>query len=174
MTLAAISGRDDLTYRLIVPADVMTIPVPRKLAEIALENWQLTHLKMAVATVVSELVTNACNEVPGTVIQTALGLEGGWLRLEVRDCSPVIPKVPTELRLDAIGGRGLWVASHLADKFGIDPHADGGKTIWAMWLQDPPGGRCFPSASQHPVSHPSGGKQVRRPVAPRASEEEAE
>ncbi|XVQ15119.1 ATP-binding protein [Spirillospora sp. CA-255316] len=126
-----------LTYRLALTADVTTIRVPRKLAEIALTSWNLPHLCIAVTTVVSELVTNASKEVPGTEIQVALHLRDGWLRLEVWDSSDVIPEVPAELDLNAEGGRGLWVAAHMADKFGIDPHPHthrGGKTIWVMWL----------------------------------------
>ncbi|MBO2452566.1 ATP-binding protein [Actinomadura barringtoniae] len=114
--------------------------MPRKLAEITLESWGLTHLRLPVTSVVSELVTNSAKAVSSAEIEVSLHLQDAWLRLEVWDSSNVIPDVPIELDLDAEDGRGLWVAAHLADKFGIDPQARGGKTIWAMWQHDPSGG----------------------------------
>jgi anti-sigma regulatory factor (Ser/Thr protein kinase) len=137
MTRLAEARLPGLTYRLILTADLTTIRVARKLAEVALTNWNLRHLHLAVTTVVSELATNASKEASGTEIEVALLLCNGWLRLEVWDCLDVIPEVPAELDLDAEGGRGLWVVANMADKFGIDPHPDtSGKTIWAMWLCD--------------------------------------
>ncbi|MBO2454887.1 ATP-binding protein [Actinomadura barringtoniae] len=120
------------------------IRLARKLAENALENWSLTHLRLPVTTTVTELVTNSSKAASGSEIEVVLRLQGPWFRLEVRDSSDVIPEVPAELDLDAEDGRGLWVASHLADKFGIDPGPHGGKTIWAMWLQDRPDEQCSP------------------------------
>jgi anti-sigma regulatory factor (Ser/Thr protein kinase) len=135
MRLPAVGEPEGLSYRLSLTADVTMIRVSRKLAEIALEGWSLSHLRIPVTTVVSELVTNSVKVTFGAEIEVGLFLHGGWLRLEVWDSSDVIPEVPAELDLDAENGRGLWAATHLADKFGIDPHASGGKTIWAMWLQ---------------------------------------
>lgn len=121
----------DLCYRLVLTADPMTIRVPRKLAELALENWGLAHLTDSAAVIVSELATNTLKVAKGTEIEVGVSLQGGWVRLEVWDGSPTIPAVPADLDLDSLGGRGLWVVSQLADKFGIDP-CRGGKTIWAM------------------------------------------
>jgi serine/threonine-protein kinase RsbW len=134
------SSPDDLGCRLSLTADTTMIRVARKLAEIALKNWHLAHLRLPLTTVISELVTNSVKATSGAEIEVGLRLQGAWLRLEVWDSSDVIPEVPVDLDLEAEDGRGLWVAAHLADKFGIDPHARGGKTIWAMWLQAPPGG----------------------------------
>lgn len=128
-----------LRYRLALTSDPMTIRVPRKLVELALHNWNLDHLASAATVIVSELATNTLKVVPGTEIEVGVSLDDTWLRIEVWDESPVIPSVPADLALeleqDAEGGRGLWVVSHMADKFGIDtaPSVQGhGKTIWAM------------------------------------------
>lgn len=129
---------DRLSCRLILSADMRMIRLARKLAEGALEAWSLTRLRLPVTTTVFELVTNSSKAASGAEIEVGLRLQGAWLRLEVWDSSDVIPEVPADLDLNAEDGRGLWVASHLADKFGIDPHPHGGKTIWAMWLQDRP------------------------------------
>jgi anti-sigma regulatory factor (Ser/Thr protein kinase) len=123
---------DGLEYRLILTAHALTVRIPRKLAEIALDNWDLGHLKDKATIILSELATNAVRIVPGTEIEVGVCCCDGWVRLEVWDESPDIPGVPTALSLDSEGGRGLWLSSHLADKFGIDPRPGGGKTIWAM------------------------------------------
>lgn len=140
-TLATDNG---LEYRLTLTAHALSVRVPRKLAEIALDNWDLGHLKDKAAIILSELATNAARIVPGTEIEVGVRWRDGWVRLEIWDESPDIPSVPTALSLDSEGGRGLWLSSHLADKFGIDPRPGGGKTIWAMLqceateITDPP------------------------------------
>jgi anti-sigma regulatory factor (Ser/Thr protein kinase) len=125
---------DDLAYRLLLTADVRTVRIPRKLVEIALDNWDLGHLEDKASLIVSELVTNTAQVVPGTEIEVGVCLRDGWVRLEVADRSPEIPSVPVSLSPTDEGGRGLFVADALADKFGIEPRppeAGGGKTIWA-------------------------------------------
>jgi anti-sigma regulatory factor (Ser/Thr protein kinase) len=117
------------------------VRIPRKLAESALDNWGLGHLKDRVSMILSELVTNTAKLMPGTQIEVGVHLRGGWLRVEVSDGSPEIPSVPADLSLTDEGGRGLFVSEALADKFGIEPRppeAGGGKTIWAALLCDSP------------------------------------
>jgi anti-sigma regulatory factor (Ser/Thr protein kinase) len=133
-TPAAVSG---LEYRLILTAHALTVRISRKLAEIALDNWDLGYLKDKAAIILSELATNAARIAPGTEIEVGVGWHDGWVRLEVWDESPEIPSVPTAPSLESEDGRGLWLSSHLADKFGIDPRSGGGKTIWAMLQCDP-------------------------------------
>ena len=126
-----------LEYRLALTPHPLTVRIPRKLAELALDNWDLGHLKDRASLIVSELITNAGQAVPGTEIEIGVRLRDGWVRLEVSDSSPEIPSVPTTLSLTDEGGRGLFVVDALADKFGIDPRAPedgGGKTIWAALL----------------------------------------
>jgi anti-sigma regulatory factor (Ser/Thr protein kinase) len=130
---------DDLAYRLLLTADVRTVRIPRKLVEIALDNWDLAHLKDKAALIASELVTNTARVVPGTEIEVGVCLRDGWVRLEVSDESPEIPSVPVSPSVTEEGGRGLFVADALADKFGIEPRppdSGGGKTIWAALLCD--------------------------------------
>jgi hypothetical protein len=124
---------DGLEYRLVLPAHLLTVRMPRKLTEIALDAWGLGHLKDKAAVILSELVGNTLTVVPGSTIEVGVCWRDGWVRLEVWDESPEIPSVPATLSLDAEDGRGLWVSAHLADKFGIDPRTPG-KTIWAMLL----------------------------------------
>jgi anti-sigma regulatory factor (Ser/Thr protein kinase) len=126
---------DGVEYRLLMTAHVLMVRVPRKLAELALDNWGLGHLKDKASLIISELVTNTATLMPGTPIEVGVYLRNGWVRLEVSDVSSEIPGVPMSLSLMDEGGRGLFVADALADKFGIEPRppeAGGGKTIWAL------------------------------------------
>jgi anti-sigma regulatory factor (Ser/Thr protein kinase) len=126
---------DGLEYRLFLTAHVLMVRIPRKLVEMALDNWGLGHLKDKASMILSELVTNTARLMPGTEIEVAVYLRNDWIRLEVSDESPEIPAVPMTLSLTDQGGRGLFVVDALADKFGIEPRppeAGGGKTIWAM------------------------------------------
>jgi anti-sigma regulatory factor (Ser/Thr protein kinase) len=126
---------DGLECRLLLTAHVLMVRIPRKLAEMALENWGLGHLKDRASMILSELVTNTAKLMPGTQIEVGVFLRNDWVRLEVSDASPQIPAVPVDLNLTDEGGRGLFLADALADKFGIEPRAPeagGGKTIWAL------------------------------------------
>lgn len=127
---------DGCEFRLLMTAHVRTARLPRKLAEIALDTWDLAHLKDRTTVILSELVTNAVKLMPGTQIEVGFGVRDGWLWLEVSDTSPRIPGVPAKPSLTDEGGRGLFVAEALADKFGIErrPAEPGGKTIWAALL----------------------------------------
>jgi hypothetical protein len=81
----------------------------------------------------SELLTNAVHHglAPiGLVVES--GADG--VRIEVRDCSPELPR----RRLpDATGGRGLHIVAAVARRWGTEP-APWGKTIWAEVTPAPP------------------------------------
>jgi anti-sigma regulatory factor (Ser/Thr protein kinase) len=138
---AALGTTGGLEYRLRMTAHLRSARLPRKLAEIALDTWDLGHLTDRASVILSELVTNAAKLMPGTEIEIGVSSRDGWLRLEVSDASPRMPGVPASVSLTGEGGRGLFVAEALADKFGIEPRAPaygGGKTIWALLVCDAP------------------------------------
>jgi Histidine kinase-like ATPase domain len=124
---------DGCELRLLMTAHVRTARLPRRLAGIALGTWGLGHLEDRVTVILSELVTNVVKLMPGTEVEVGVGVRDGWLWLEVSDTSPRVPGVPATPSLTDEGGRGLFVAEALADKFGIErrPPDPGGKTIWA-------------------------------------------
>lgn len=132
----AVATPDHLHYRLTLTAHAMMVRVPRKLVEIALDNWNLPYLKDRAALIISELVTNSLKFAPGTEVEVGVRLQDGWVHLEVRDGAPQVPVVPGAIGLADEGGRGLWVCEHLSDKFGIDPDGTG-KTTWVMLQCDP-------------------------------------
>ena len=77
------------------------------------------------ALVVSELVTNAVNYSDGPV-ELTVRQAGDQTRIEVSDTNP---EAPTVREPDQQGGRGLHVLHAVAERWGVDAHANG-KTVW--------------------------------------------
>lgn len=81
--------------------------------------------------IVSELVTNALlHGVPPIVIRVVRDAADGLPIVQVEDCGDGKPCVQPESD-SAIGGRGLLLVAALADEWGTDPLAEGGKVTWA-------------------------------------------
>lgn len=76
----------------------------------------------------SELVSNAALYAPGSGSLTAR-LARDALRVEVSDCSPVLPNLTVAADLPDVGGRGLQIVENLATSWGAHP-TDQGKTVW--------------------------------------------
>jgi hypothetical protein len=127
-------GRNE--YTLFLTADVLSIRLPRKMVEWALENWGLAHVAEKAALVMSELSTNVVNETPGRAFWTRATLREDGIFLEVWDQSPRLPPECPELPDSADeGGRGLYVIAALSLKYGVEEHPPaqgGGKIVWAL------------------------------------------
>jgi anti-sigma regulatory factor (Ser/Thr protein kinase) len=77
--------------------------------------------------VVSEMVTNAIRHGGGQV-RLRLCWSAGYLRVEVRDASPLLPRLlPTNPAADR--GRGLRIVARLASRWGSTRVRDG-KIVW--------------------------------------------
>ncbi|MCU1400306.1 MAG: hypothetical protein JWN62_3415 [Acidimicrobiales bacterium] len=75
----------------------------------------------------SELVSNVVLHAPGVAVLRA-SLEGGTLRVEVEDSSPLLPVV-TDDGPRIVGGHGLRLIADLASDWGV--RLGGlGKTVW--------------------------------------------
>ena len=96
-------------------------------------DWRLSRHVPAACVVVSELVTNAMIHA-GTDIDLTISEHRQAIRVTVRDRSPDLPLEPPEA-LD-VHGRGLTIVAGLAKAWGVLPHIDGGKAVWAVL--DPP------------------------------------
>lgn len=82
-----------------------------------------------VATIVSELVTNAVRA--GAVsITVTLTLGPSRLRIQVTDAAAGWPTL-RDARLDDVTGRGLALVAAIADEWGVDPADPTGKHVWA-------------------------------------------
>lgn len=102
----------------------------RDLVGRALVDWRLTQQIPDACLVVSELVTNAMIHA-GTDIDVTLAEHRGSVRVAVRDHSHDLP-VERHVRSDE-SGRGLGIVAELASSWGVLPHADGGKVVWAVF-----------------------------------------
>ncbi|MFF8837359.1 ATP-binding protein [Streptomyces sp. NPDC015130] len=81
---------------------------------------------------VSEVVTNACLHAGGPE-ELVLRLDGGRLRVEVADASPVHPRLEITRSPALPGGHGVMVLDRLAGAWGSEDKASGdgvGKVVW--------------------------------------------
>jgi hypothetical protein len=94
-----------------------------------LSEWGDTPHPEDAALLLTELVTNAALHAKTDVVIT-IELKPGCLRLAVTDGSPRHPVV-RHYSDQSTTGRGLALVSALASQWGITPHPDGSKTVWA-------------------------------------------
>lgn len=81
-----------------------------------------------VGLLVTELVDNAVRHArPPLRLRAAV--DGAGVRVEVADGDPRLPAA-SRPAADALSGRGLWLVSRLADRWGAHPD-HGGKIVWA-------------------------------------------
>lgn len=80
--------------------------------------------------VVSELVANAVMHAR-TDLELTVQEAGGGVRVAVSDGSRVQPHW-TPASATAISGRGLILVRQLCREWGVEPHGDHGKTVWAQ------------------------------------------
>ncbi|MFJ9692553.1 ATP-binding protein [Kitasatospora sp. NPDC101183] len=139
----------------------------RVLPELGLDVEELDDLAGDVMVVLSELATNAVvhgcggGEREGVVLGAALGLTvDGALRVCVSDPGAGLPVVRA-VDGEAVGGRGLALVLALADRFGVDSLAGGGKSVWAEFdlpvpalavARAPRARRAVPGPPQGPVA----------------------
>jgi anti-sigma regulatory factor (Ser/Thr protein kinase) len=110
-----------------LPPTTDSVPVARRHA-----REQLRGSSADVDTVVllvSEVVTNAVLHARSDVILTVRD-QGATARVEVRDSSPVSPRLH-RFAVESATGRGLRLLDQLALRWGADQVAEGlGKTVW--------------------------------------------
>jgi anti-sigma regulatory factor (Ser/Thr protein kinase) len=112
----------------------------REFAVATLERWGATRRTEDVATVVSELVTNALRHAlpdsgathPSRRVRLGLVEPGPCVLCAVADPSRT-PPVPKDADVLAETGRGLLVVGAFADRWGYTPPSDMGKVVWAMF-----------------------------------------
>ena len=109
-----------------VPASV---PVARHLVLDLLGAWRAPHDAGDAALLVTELVANVVDHVAGEASFTLeLTLSEQWLRISVADGSALRPVV-REFEAGAARGRGMRLVEGIADRWGVEDHADG-KRVW--------------------------------------------
>ena len=106
-----------------------SVPVARQLVRGLLRAWAAPHDAEDAALLVTELVANVVDHVPGEASFTLeLTLSDLWLRISVADGSALRPVV-REFDLSAPRGRGMRLIAGIAERWGVEDHADG-KRVW--------------------------------------------
>ena len=111
-----------------LPPEPASASAARRFAQSVLTEWHESELADVVALLVSELVTNAVLHA-GSPVQVAVRRRGDCVRIEVADDSPVLPGL-RDYSDDATTGRGLGMLEMLAETWGVEAAATGGKVVW--------------------------------------------
>ncbi|MFJ8085734.1 SpoIIE family protein phosphatase [Streptomyces sp. NPDC096205] len=110
-----------------VPSDVMAVSRIRTEVSRRLDDWGLEESSFTTELILSELLTNAIRYgAPPVRVRLLLGRT---LVLEVSDGSNTSPRLRRAATTDE-GGRGLFLVSQFADRWGTR-YAATGKVIWA-------------------------------------------
>jgi hypothetical protein len=125
-------------------ADARSVRAARDFTIATLQRWGAAEHCDDIATVVSELLTNAVRHAlpgPGDIrprrpIRLGLLQPGPCVLCAVADPSQRAP-VPAELGPLAETGRGLHVVGALSDQWGYTTPSDMGKVVWAMFTTRP-------------------------------------
>lgn len=117
-------------YRMSLAVGEHSVRHMRNIVRSLLRDWGLADLTDAVELGVSELVSNVVRHVPDRRCVLLVQRRKSVVRVEVSDGSPDLPLVTLHPPLDGEGGRGLLLVDAVADKWGVQPRPDGGKTVW--------------------------------------------
>lgn len=111
----------------------------RRILRAHLAGWDLLEVAEAVELALPELIANVVRHVPGRRCRMLILLQGGGVRVEVSDPSPVLPR-PAGVNLTAEGGRGLLLVEAVTDRWGVEERPAGaGKTVWFECAAKPAG-----------------------------------
>jgi anti-sigma regulatory factor (Ser/Thr protein kinase) len=120
--------------------DARSVRAGRDFTIATVSRWGAAERCDDIATVVSELLTNALRHTlpdvgqaprPGSV-RLGLVQPGRCVLCAVADPSPIAP-APRQPEVLCEGGRGLYVISALADTWGCTPPSRAGKVVWALF-----------------------------------------
>lgn len=120
-------GARSLTRSERLPPDATSARRARRLVGEVLAGAGLEDLEDVALLLVSETVTNAVIHA-ATDVELLVVAEGGCLRVEVSDGSPVLPGVRHYDEV-ATTGRGVGLVEVLATAWGVE-QTTGGKTVW--------------------------------------------
>jgi anti-sigma regulatory factor (Ser/Thr protein kinase) len=158
-------GRIDAEVVLHLDGHAGSVPAARR----TVQGWLLDrHVPSAVVErvrlVVTELADNAVRHAR-TAFRLRVTIEGDVVRVEVADGNDHLPAASRPAP-DAVSGRGLWLVSRLAHRWGA--HRDGdGKVVWATVtvVAPPPAGDVEGAGEQSAVDRGGGGPVTGAPAA---------
>ncbi len=111
---------------------------PRRSSIRTARHWVVGHADEAAATasarsvielLTSELVANALVHGPDQPVRIRAGVADGEFRVAVSDAGDELP-VTRSTGPEVPGGHGMRLVARLAERWGVEPHPVGGKTLW--------------------------------------------
>jgi anti-sigma regulatory factor (Ser/Thr protein kinase) len=102
----------------------------RRVVRSFLREWEMADLADAVELAVTELIANVVRHVPDRRCTLLVLRRETGVRVEVTDGSSRLPVLSAGWSPEAEGGRGLVLLDAMADRWGVEPLAGGGKTVW--------------------------------------------
>ena len=118
-----------LAARLELPGEPFGVPMARAFVSELLGQWDLDGPVPAAELLVSELVANAVQHVPGPCA-LELTCHADVLRVAVSDSGPGMPDLRV-MTPSSERGRGLHIVSAFATTWGVDQLPGGRKLVWA-------------------------------------------
>lgn len=100
----------------------------RRFIATTLREWGCEQVVDVAKLLVTEVVTNAVRYVHSRAVLSAR-YDGDRLEVRVRDESDTVPTLRPVDPEDQ-SGRGLMLVNALADQWGVEPSAHGGKTVY--------------------------------------------
>jgi anti-sigma regulatory factor (Ser/Thr protein kinase) len=100
----------------------------RRFVDRALSGWDGADIRDYAVLLVNELVVNAIRHAH-TPIEVRVAVDADCVEIAVRDDDPRLPELQHP-EVDDETGRGLLTVDALADAWGVEPEAGGGKAVW--------------------------------------------
>lgn len=109
-------------------------------------QWAVKHARDAevaprvvrvVELLTSELAANALAHGPTEPVSVRVGLDGDHFVVRVTDEGDELPVV-RDTGPSVPGGQGMRLVERLADRWGVEVHPQGGKTVWFAVHRDAP------------------------------------
>jgi len=135
----AAMDRTPVLGELTLPATHESVPRARSFSRAVTTASGIGHIRNDVEILVSELATNAVQHatIPGAPLRLRLLRAGAFLRVEVHDTSPTVPRA-RQIDLMEETGRGWFLIAVIAERHGTD-HTQSGKSVWCemrAWPRD--------------------------------------
>ena len=113
-----------------LPGDPSAVPAARRFAGQAAADYGADADAIdTTKLLVTEVATNAVLHAHSPIRLTVSSEPPDGVRIEVRDDDPTPPPLPCAPEPDATSGRGLWLVSAMARRWGVNRNRKG-KTVW--------------------------------------------
>lgn len=113
----------------LLPAVPRSAELARAATRVACRSWGVPEACDTAALLTTELVGNSVRHARTRNLVLRLSMTPRRLRIAVADGDPTMPSLADRDPLDE-AGRGLWLVSQMAQRWGVDPEP-GGKAVWA-------------------------------------------